>query len=103
MTLCRPAAVVCLLVSAAAQAGPPASAATPLPPATAGEATTYKQLELFARVLSYVQNNYVEKVDDKQLIYGAIKGMLDTLDPHTVFMPPVVFKEMKIDTSGEFG
>src|SRR3954469_24733382 len=64
---------------------------------------TYKQLELFARVLSYVENNYVEPVDQQQLMYGAIKGMLDTLDPHTVFMPPDVFKEMKIDTSGEYG
>jgi carboxyl-terminal processing protease len=64
---------------------------------------TYRQLELFARVLSYVQNNYVEPVDEQQLVYGAIKGMLDTLDPHTVFMPPDVFKEMKIDTSGEYG
>jgi carboxyl-terminal processing protease len=64
---------------------------------------TYKQLELFARVLSYVQNNYVEPVKEQQLIYGAIKGMLETLDPHTVFMPPDLFKEMKIDTSGEFG
>jgi carboxyl-terminal processing protease len=64
---------------------------------------TYKQLELFARVLSYVQNNYVEPVQEQQLIHGAIKGMLETLDPHTLFMPPEVFKEMKIDTSGEFG
>src|SRR5262249_41641694 len=55
---------------------------------------TYRQLELFARVLSYVQNNYVEPVEDRQLIYGAIKGMLDTLDPHTVFMPPEAFREM---------
>ena len=67
------------------------------------EEESFKQLELFARVLSYVQNGYVEKVDERQLIYGAIKGMLDTLDPHSVFMPPEVFKEMKIDTSGEFG
>lgn len=67
------------------------------------EENTYRQLELFARVLSYVQNNYVEPVDEQQLMYGAIKGMLDTLDPHTQFMPPDVFKEMKIDTSGEFG
>src|ERR1700685_4485579 len=79
----------------------PAFAAPPAP-AVKPDAT-YKQLELFARVLSYVQNNYVEPVDEQQLIYGAIKGMLDTLDPHTVFMPPDVFKEMKIDTSGEFG
>jgi carboxyl-terminal processing protease len=83
------------LISPAALAAPPANDAK-------GEAT-YRQLELFARVLSYVQNNYVEPVDDQQLIFGAIKGMLDTLDPHTQFMPPDVFKEMKIDTSGEFG
>jgi carboxyl-terminal processing protease len=99
------AAVYFCLVAAPVLAAPPAPG-TPAPVATPQaptDATTYKQLELFARVLSYVQNNYVEKVDDKQLIYGAIKGMLDTLDPHTVFMPPDVFKEMKIDTSGEFG
>lgn len=80
----------CLLLGSAAFAGDE-------------EETTYKQLELFARVLSYVENNYVERVDQQQLVYGAIKGMLETLDPHTVFMPPDVFKEMKIDTSGEFG
>lgn len=72
-------------------------------PSAIADETTYRQLELFARVLSYVQNNYVESVDDQQLVYGAIKGMLETLDPHTVFMPPETFKEMKIDTSGEFG
>jgi carboxyl-terminal processing protease len=69
----------------------------------AGQDETYRQLELFAHVLTHLQNNYVEPVDDKLLMYGAIKGMLDTLDPHTVFMPPEIFREMKIDTSGEFG
>ena len=78
-------------------------AAAPASPAPPPDDATYRQLELFARVLSYVQNNYVEKVDERQLVYGAIRGMLDTLDPHTVFMPPELFKEMKIDTSGEFG
>lgn len=74
------------------------------PPAVTETAEkTYRQIELFARVLSYVQNNYVESVDEQQLMFGAIKGMLETLDPHTQFMPPDVFKEMKIDTSGEFG
>jgi len=71
--------------------------------AARADESSYKQLELFARVLAYVQNNYVEQVEGRQLIHGAIKGMLDTLDPHTLFMPPEVFKEMKIDTSGEFG
>ena len=89
------------LTAAAVLAAAPAPA-TPAP-APAPDDATYKQLELFARVLSYVENNYVETVDEQQLMYGAIKGMLDTLDPHTVFMPPEVFKEMKIDTSGEFG
>ncbi|MGV3622855.1 MAG: S41 family peptidase [Archangium sp.] len=79
-----------------------ALAAAPPPAGTRAEAT-YRQLELFARVLSYVQNNYVEPVDEQQLMHGAIKGMLETLDPHTQFMPPDIFKEMKIDTSGEFG
>ena len=89
----RLAVVSCLLAGSIAFAGPP------VPKSEA----TYRQLELFARVLSYVQNNYVENVDEQQLMQGAIKGMLETLDPHTVYMPPDVFKEMKIDTSGEFG
>jgi len=79
--------------------GPVARADERQPASTA----TYEQLEQFARVLSYVENNYVERVDGRKLMQGAIKGMLETLDPHTVFMPPEVFKEMKIDTSGEFG
>ncbi|MCI0573106.1 MAG: S41 family peptidase [Myxococcaceae bacterium] len=78
-------------------------------PARAGERTreaeeeTYRQLELFARVLSYVENNYVDPVDRQKLMYGAVKGMLETLDPHTVFMPPDVYAQMKIDTTGEYG
>ncbi len=71
-------------------------------PAREGGDATYEQLELFARVLSYVENSYVEDVDRQQLMYGAIQGMLDKLDPHTVFMPPDVFRELKLDTSGEF-
>jgi carboxyl-terminal processing protease len=42
-------------------------------------------------------------VDDSKLIYGAIKGMMDTLDPHSTFMPPEQYKQMKVDTQGEFG
>jgi carboxyl-terminal processing protease len=87
---------LCLLASAALAGAPP-------PPPTTQSEATYRQLELYARVLSYVQNNYVEQVDVQQLVHGSIKGMLETLDPHTQFMPPDVFKEMKIDTSGEFG
>lgn len=64
---------------------------------------TYRQLETFTRVLAYIENNYVENVSEKQLIDGAIKGMISTLDPHTVYMPQEVFKEMRLDTKGEFG
>lgn len=63
----------------------------------------YRKLNIFARVLTYVENNYVEYVDDSKLIYGAIKGMMDSLDPHSTFMPPDQYKQMKVDTQGEFG
>ncbi len=72
-------------------------------PAVFAARETYRQLDLFARVLSYIENSYVEEVSEKQLIQGAIQGMIATLDPHTLFMPPEIFKDMKVDTSGEFG
>ena len=64
---------------------------------------SYDELKVFAEVLSLVQKNYVEETKTKDLVYGAIKGMLTTLDPHTSFMPPEVYKEMQVDTKGEFG
>ena len=63
----------------------------------------YKTIKTFAETLSLVQKNYVEEVDEKDLVYGAIKGMLNSLDPHSSFMAPEHFKEMQIDTKGEFG
>ncbi|MDO8644331.1 MAG: S41 family peptidase [bacterium] len=63
----------------------------------------YKNLDLFSTVLHNVENDYVEPVNDKELIYGAIRGMLDTLDPHSQFMSPDVYKELQIDTEGRFG
>ena len=63
----------------------------------------YQELELFTDVLSIIRRSYVEEKDMKDLIYGAINGMLASLDPHSSFMPPEMFKEMKIDTKGEFG
>ena len=45
---------------------------------------------------------YVDQVDEQKLIGGAIRGMLFTLDPHSVYMSPAVFKELKVDTSGRF-
>ena len=69
----------------------------------AGENEHYKTLKTFAETLSLVKKNYVEEVDEKDLVYGAIKGMLNSLDPHSSFMTPEYFKEMQIDTKGEFG
>ena len=63
----------------------------------------YRKLNTFTRVLSYIENNYVEHVDDKKLIYGAIQGMMDTLDPHSTFMTPGQYKQTKVETQGEFG
>ncbi|HAD04427.1 MAG: peptidase S41 [Desulfuromonadales bacterium GWD2_61_12] len=63
---------------------------------------TYQELELFTDVLAIVRRSYVEEVPMKELMYGAIDGMLATLDPHTSFMPPELYKEMKIETKGEF-
>ena len=63
----------------------------------------YENIETFQKVLHFVEQNYVEPVDNRQLIQGAIKGMLDTLDPHSNFLTPQVFRDMKIETSGKFG
>ncbi|HDH06139.1 MAG TPA: S41 family peptidase [Nitrospirae bacterium] len=69
----------------------------------AGENSHYTRIKTFAESLTLVKKNYVEEVDEKELVYGAIKGMLNSLDPHSSFMPPEAFKEMQIDTRGEFG
>ena len=63
----------------------------------------YQELQLFTDVLSIVRKSYVEEVPMKKLIYGAINGMLASLDPHSGFMPPEMYRELKIDTRGEFG
>lgn len=65
--------------------------------------TLYKNLEMFTRVLNLVREDYVEDVNEKELVYGAIRGMLSTLDPHSIFMPPDAYKELKVDTEGRFG
>ncbi|MBL7544143.1 MAG: S41 family peptidase [Bdellovibrionaceae bacterium] len=63
----------------------------------------YTELQNFSKVLNLIQQYYVEEVDTKKLIQGAIKGMLKELDPHTSFMTADVFKEFETETSGEFG
>ena len=62
----------------------------------------YEKLKIFTDVMSYVERNYVEPVDTDEMLYGAIKGMLDSLDPHSSFMPPDVYNELMVETKGSF-
>lgn len=64
---------------------------------------TYDDLEIFADVLMLIETNYVDDTDTHDLIEGAINGMLKTLDPHSSYMNPEFFREMQIETEGEFG
>lgn len=63
----------------------------------------YEYIGLFTDVMTIIKKNYVEEVDSKKLIYGAINGMLTALDPHSSFMSPETFKDMKVETKGAFG
>src|SRR5512135_3274377 len=60
-------------------------------------------LALVPKVMEMVKQRYVEKVNDKKLVEGAINGMLAALDPHSAYLPPEFFKEMNIEISGSFG
>ncbi|MCG8639056.1 MAG: S41 family peptidase [Desulfobacterales bacterium] len=63
---------------------------------------TYKSLKLFTDVLEELEKNYVDDVDSPSLIENAIKGMVGNLDPHSSFMPPEAFGELRDETKGEF-
>ncbi len=63
----------------------------------------YKNLELFQKVLQFAEKNYVEPVSDDKLIQGAIRGMMESLDPHSNFLAADIYKEMKEETEGKFG
>ena len=63
----------------------------------------YKELEVFTDALNLIRENYVEEIDTQEVIYGAIRGMLKTLDEHSAFLTPEEFKEFQVETSGSFG
>jgi len=64
---------------------------------------TYESLETFASIMAIVQKHYVDEVATKELIDGAIKGMISSLDPHSAYLTPEGYKELQIETRGEFG
>jgi carboxyl-terminal processing protease len=63
----------------------------------------YKDIKLFNEVFDIVKKNYVDEVDSSTLIQGAINGMIRTLDPHSSFMTPDLYKELEVETQGQFG
>ncbi len=63
---------------------------------------TYKALRLFSQIYRLVEENYVKEVNPKDLILGAIEGMLSSLDPHSSLMKPEEFKELEVETKGSF-
>ena len=71
--------------------------------AKAAAADTYRQLNLFGDVFERVRADYVEKPDDSKLIETAINGMLAGLDPHSSYMDAKSFRDMQVQTRGEFG
>ncbi len=67
------------------------------------EKVDYPSLEKFAKILQYLEENYVHKISQKELLEGAIKGMLRDLDPHSAYLEKEIFDEMQNETSGKFG
>jgi carboxyl-terminal processing protease len=78
-------------------------AADPKAAAAGDKSELYQQLNLFGDVLEKVRRDYVEPVDEKTLIENAISGMLSALDPHSSYMNAKTYKDMQIQTKGEFG
>src|SRR3989338_1117373 len=63
----------------------------------------YASLEIFADAVSLIRSDYVDEVESKKLIYGALKGMLISLDDFSQFLEPDEYKEIQLETKGEFG
>ncbi len=66
-------------------------------------ASPYANLAIFARALAHIEASHVEPPDQDRLVYGAIEGMVDTLDPHSEFLDPEEFRVLTSDTEGQFG
>ncbi len=78
-------------------------AMAPAGAAFAASAETYEQLNLFGDVFERVRNDHVVEAKDNELVESAINGMLSSLDPHSSYLNPEAYKEMQVQTRGEFG
>lgn len=93
--------LVCLALSCAFLGASDTYSGTP--DTKAQKRDLFKQVELFSDTLAIVNEEYVDEVKNKDLIYGALKGMISSLDPHSQFMDPETYNELKADTEGKFG
>jgi carboxyl-terminal processing protease len=69
-------------------------------PLVAGRFDPYHKLAIFTKVLSYIENNYVEDIPESELMYGAARGLTEVLDPHSRFMDPGEYEKLKRETEG---
>src|SRR3984893_2429201 len=92
-----------VVLGAAATVAAPQALSYMSPAAYAAAADTYRQLNLFGDVFDKVRNDYVEKPDESKMIEAAINGMLSSLDPHSSYMDAKSFRDMQVQTKGEFG
>lgn len=76
---------------------------TPTVSAQAGRPSPYAKLEILARAIAHIEHSHVEPVDRDRLIYGAIRGMLRELDPHSEFLDPTALRDLQSDTRGRYG
>jgi carboxyl-terminal processing protease len=70
-------------------------------PLSAGRFDPYRKLAIFSKVLSYIENNYVEDIAESDLMYGAARGLTDVLDPHSRFMDPDEYERLRKETEGD--
>jgi carboxyl-terminal processing protease len=103
MTRLRIASAAVLLAFLAVPAATTWSQDKTDPKAGGDKSELYQQLNLFGDVLERVRRDYVEPVEEKTLIENAINGMLSALDPHSSYMNPKTYKDMQVQTKGEFG
>ena len=74
-----------------------------LSPSAFSQNELYEKIDLFGEVLQSIKKDYVDEVDQAEIMESAINGVLQSLDPYSAYMSPEIFKEMRTDTSGQFG